>query len=259
RRSVLRWRAVGGLLHPPGGTAAGSHLSAGDLTVMAGENPRPGESAGQVNRLESHGGAGDVVQARDVHGGVHFHQSLVPFAVTPQQLPGPPQGFVNRDTELTYLAKLALERSDAPRILIITGTAGVGKTSLVLRCAHSVRDQFPDGQLYTNLRGYDPGTPATPDHVLAGFLRDLGVPAQAVPATLEDRAALYRSILADRRVLLVLDNAATVSQVRPLLPGVSGCLVMVTSRSRLAGLVAREGARRLYLDLLPQDDAIALL
>lgn len=199
------------------------------------------------------------MQARDVHGGVHFHQSLVPFAVTPRQLPGPPQGFVNRDTELAYLAKLALEQSDAPRILIITGTAGVGKTSLVLRCAHSVRDQFPDGQLYTNLRGYDPGTPATPDHVLAGFLRDLGVPAQAIPTPLEDRAALYRSILADRRVLVVLDNAATVSQVRPLLPGVSGCLVMVTSRSRLAGLVAREGARRLYLDLLPEADAVALL
>lgn len=212
-----------------------------------------------TNQLESQGGTGDVVQARDVHGGVHFHQQVAAFTVTPRQLPGPARGFVNRGAELTYLASVAVGGPDAPRIVIITGTAGVGKTSLALKWAHAIVDRFPDGQLYTNLRGYDPGPPATPEQVLGAFLRDLGVPARAVPTALDDRAALFRSILAGRRVLVVLDNAATVAQVRPLLPGAAGCLVIVTSRSRLSGLVAREGARRLQLDLLSEADAVELL
>lgn len=221
--------------------------------------PDPDPAGGHVNRLGPLGGVGDVVQARDVHGGIHFHQTLPSFVVTPRQLPGPPQGFVNRQTELAYLTSLALGDPDTPRVVIITGTAGVGKTTLALRCAHHVADRFPDGHLYTNLRGYDPGSPADPWHVLGGFLRALGVPARALPAELEDRAALYRSILADRRVLVLLDNAATVRQVRPLIPGARGCLVIVTSRSQLSGLVAREGARRLQLDLLSESDAVALL
>jgi tetratricopeptide (TPR) repeat protein len=147
----------------------------------------------------------------------------------------------------------------AAAVTVVTGTAGVGKTSLVLHWAHSVRDRFPDGQLYVNLRGYDPGQPAVPEQVLDRFLRDLGVPATAVPALLEDRASLYRSLLAPRRMLVVLDNAATTGQVRPLLPGTARSLVVVTSRSRLSGLVARDGAVRLGLDILREDDAVALL
>lgn len=227
--------------------------------MRADQPPGPDQPTAHANRLEADSGTGDVVQARDVHGGVHFHQSLEPFAITPRQLPGPPHGFVNRDTELGHLARMVIGGADAPRVIVITGTAGVGKTSLALRCAHSVRDRFPDGQLYTNLRGYDPGSPATPEQVLSGFLRDVGVPARAIPAALEDRAALFRSILAGRQLLIVFDNAATVGQVRPLLPGEPGCLVIVTSRSRLSGLVAREGARRLQLDLLSEEDAVALL
>ncbi|QSB13103.1 tetratricopeptide repeat protein [Natronosporangium hydrolyticum] len=227
--------------------------------MPADDQTEPEPSVEHLNRLETDGGAGDVVQARDVHGGVHFHQSLPPFPVTPRQLPGPPHGFVNRQSELIQLAKVAVDEAGAPRLVIIAGTAGVGKTSLALRWAHTVRSQFPDGQLYTNLRGYDPGTPATPDHVLGGFLRALGVPARALPSGVDDRAALYRSILADRRVLVLLDNAATAGQLRPLLPGAAGCLTVVTSRSRLSGLVAREGARRLQLDLLSEDDAVELL
>lgn len=221
--------------------------------------PEPGDVEGHLNRLDLTGGAGDVVQARDVHGGVHFHQTSVPFVVTPRQLPGAPRGFVNRETELAYLASLALREADAAGIVVVTGTAGVGKTSLALRCAHNLADHYPDGHLYANLRGYDPGTPVEPAHVLRAFLRALGVPARAVPTDLESRAALYRSILAGRRVLVLLDNAATVSQVRPLLPGTRGSLVIVTSRNRLSGLMAREGARRLQLDLLNEDDAVALL
>ena len=200
------------------------------------------------------------MQARDVRGGVHFHQaSAESFEVTPRQLPGPAQGFINRDTELAVLAEIMTGGGDGPLVIVITGTAGVGKTSLALRWAHRVPHRFPDGQLYANLRGYDPGPPATAEQILGRFLRDLGVPARAIPTSEEDRATLYRSILAGRRVLLVLDNAATVSQVRPLLPGAPESLVVVTSRSRLSGLVAREGAHRVQLDLLTEDDAVALL
>ncbi|MBE1489019.1 ATP-binding protein [Plantactinospora soyae] len=218
--------------------------------------------AHQVNRSELTGPA-DLVQARDVHGGVHFHGSEREASEPPpRQLPGDVRGFVNRLDELSVLdLVLTDEQGNAPdlTLFVIAGTAGVGKTSLALRWAHSVRDRFPDGQLYVNLRGYDPGAPVTPAQVLDRFLRALGVPATAIPPDPEDRAALYRSRIADRRVLVVLDNAATVGQVRPLLPGTDSCLVIVTSRSRLSGLVARDGGRRLTLRVLPEDDAVALL
>jgi tetratricopeptide (TPR) repeat protein len=227
--------------------------------MPAEEPPESGGDTRHVNRLDSEGGTGDVVQARDVHGGVHFHQQPESFDVTPRQLPGPAHGFVNRDSELAYLAEVVTGGGDESLVIVITGTAGVGKTSLALRWAHSVHDRFPGGQLYANLRGYDPGQPLTAEQILGRFLRDLGVPARAVPTTLDDRASLYRSILADRQLLIVLDNAATVGQVRPLLPGTPSCLVVVTSRSRLSGLVAREGAHRLRMDLLGEEDAVALL
>jgi hypothetical protein len=124
---------------------------------------------------------------------------------------------------------------------------------------HRARDAFPDGQLYINLRGYDPGEPVTPDEALARFMRSLGVAEGNVPADADERAARYRSLLDGRRMLIVLDNAANVGQVRQLLPGVPSCIVVVTSRDALTGLIARHGARRLALDLLPAGDAAALL
>ncbi|OPF74246.1 hypothetical protein VT50_0226965 [Streptomyces antioxidans] len=144
-------------------------------------------------------------------------------------------------------------------VYVITGTAGAGKTSLALRWAHAVRDRFPDGQLYVNLRGYDPGEPVTAQQVLHGFLAALGVRPRTIPHNLDDAAGLYRSLLAERRMLVVLDNAATVSQVRPLLPGSTGSLTLVTSRSRLSGLAIRDGARRITLGTLPEPEAVALL
>lgn len=180
----------------------------------------------------------------------------------PAQLPSETRAFVGRMAELAELDALLadLDADIGPvGIAAISGTAGVGKTALAMRWAHRVAERFPDGQLYLDLRGYDVEQPVTPGDALATLLRALGVDGAAIPYEQAERAATYRSLLAGRRVLVVLDNAATTAQVRPLLPGSAPCLVVVTSRDSLAGLVAREGARRLELDLLPLDAAIALL
>ena len=180
----------------------------------------------------------------------------------PRQLPGDVRGFVNRSTELRRLNAVLTGDSDEPRVVsihVITGMAGVGKTSLALHWAHQVWESFPGGQLYTNLRGYDPGFPVTPLEALNGFLMALQMPAGAIPTDVESAAALYRSLLAGRQMLVILDNAATVEQVRPLLPGTAGCLVLVTSRSQLSGLAVRDGARRLTLRTLPEPEAVTLL
>jgi DNA-binding SARP family transcriptional activator/Tfp pilus assembly protein PilF len=186
-----------------------------------------------------------------------------PELLVPRQLPAPVAHFAGRAAELTALTQL-LDRADRqtpPTVVIsaIGGTAGVGKTALAVSWAHQVAGRFPDGQLYVNLRGYDPGQPVPPGDALAGFLRAQGMAGQDIPVELEERAARYRSLLSGRRLLVILDNAGSVQQVRPLLPGAPGCMVLVTSRDSLAGLVARDGARRLELDLLPQAEAVGLL
>jgi len=149
----------------------------------------------------------------------------------------------------------------APAAVIsaVSGTGGVGKTALAVHWAHRAAERFPDGQLHVNLRGYDPAGPVTAADALGGFLRALGVPGPDIPPGEDQRAARYRSLLAGQRMLIVLDNASSVEQVRPLLPGTPGCAALVTSRDALAGLVARNGAARLDLDLLPMDEAVALL
>jgi DNA-binding SARP family transcriptional activator/Tfp pilus assembly protein PilF len=180
----------------------------------------------------------------------------------PRELPADVAGFTGRARELAQLDGL-LNAADAevgaPAIAVVTGTAGVGKTALALRWAHRALAVFPEGQLYVDLRGYDPDQPIAPGDALAGFLRALGVAERDVPARVDERATRFRTLLADRRVLVVLDNAATEEQVRPLLPGSSSCAVLVTSRDALAGLVARHGARRIELDLFAPDDALGLL
>ena len=179
----------------------------------------------------------------------------------PAQLPHDVPGFTGRELELAALASIAAGQENAAVVIsAIDGIAGVGKTALAVHFAHRVAAGFPDGQLFVNLRGFDPDQPPlAPADVLAGFVRALGADSSQAPRDLDELAAVYRSLLNGRRVLVVLDNAASAGQVRPLLPGMAGCLAIVTSRNTLSGLAARDGARRLTLDLLPPGDAVTLI
>ena len=181
----------------------------------------------------------------------------------PRQLPAAAANFTGRTAELEALAWMLDDAVGcAPgmaAITVIGGTAGVGKTALAVQWAHLVSGRFPDGQLYVDLRGYDPDQPMRATDAVAGFLRALGVRGQDLPPEQDERAARYRSLVAGKQVLVILDNAGLVEQVRPLLPGSASCAVLVTSRDSLAGLVARDGARRLELELLKSADAISLL
>jgi DNA-binding SARP family transcriptional activator len=182
----------------------------------------------------------------------------------PRELPAAVACFTGRAAELRALTGL-LDQAGAggPGTVVISaigGTAGVGKTALALHWAHQVAGSFPDGQLYVNLRGYDPtGTPAAPEAAIRGFLDALGVPPGRIPPAPEAQAGLYRSLLAGKRMLIVADNARDERQVRPLLPASPASLVLVTSRNRLDGLAAADGARVLTLDVLTREEAADML
>jgi tetratricopeptide (TPR) repeat protein len=185
-----------------------------------------------------------------------------PEVAMPRQLPASVAGFAGRAGELEALTSL-LEDAALPGgtvvVSAIDGTAGIGKTALAVQWAHQVAGRFPDRQLYVNLRGFDPaGPPVTPAEAVRGFLDAFEVPAARIPASLESQAALYRSLLAGRRVLVLLDNAHDAGQVRPLLPGSPGSSVVVTSRNRLISLIA-DGARPLSVGLFTDTDARQLL
>jgi DNA-binding SARP family transcriptional activator len=183
-----------------------------------------------------------------------------PTATVPAQLPPPAAAFIGRHGQLTWLDELlAGEAGLALVIAAVAGSAGVGKTALAVRWAHRVRDRFPDGQMFVDLRGFTAGEPVRPIDALTGFLAALGVAPEHRPVHLEQAGSLYRSMLAGRRMLVVLDNAASVEQVRPLLPGEPGCFVLITSRDRLGGLIARDGAQPFRLDPLSPDEAGELL
>ena len=176
----------------------------------------------------------------------------------PRQLPAVVYGFTGRDDQLAQLDELLGE--PGVRIAAVSGTAGVGKTALAVHWAHRVADQFPDGLLYTDLRGFDTNTsPLSPEAVARSFLAALGAQPARLPVGFEELIALYRSTLATKRVLLLLDNAHDAAQVRPLLPGMPGGVVVITSRNRLAGLVATNGARSVKLDLLAPAAARTML
>ncbi|MFC7759528.1 ATP-binding protein [Catellatospora bangladeshensis] len=202
------------------------------------------------HRLDTHpAGPGRGAAARPVSG-------------RPQQLPLAVPGFVGRSAELALLDGFLTGPADRPAgvdIATVSGMAGVGKTTLALHWAHRTLHRFPDGQLYLNLRGYDDGDAVNPADALVTFLEALGVPIGRIPSSTDARTGLYRSLLADRRMLVVLDNARDAAQVRPLLPGAGRCAVLVTSRDQLAGLAAAEAARPLTLDVLTEPESRNLL
>ncbi|GAA2789322.1 AfsR/SARP family transcriptional regulator [Crossiella cryophila] len=176
----------------------------------------------------------------------------------PVQLPPAPAGFTGRSAELAWLNRL-VGMADGPRIAVLAGTAGVGKSALALTWAQRAAAEFPDGQLYASLRGFDPEhAPVDPAEVLRHFLVALGVRPESVPAEFDERLALYRSTIAGRRMLVLLDDAHDSDQVRPLLP-TSGAFTVVTSRRRLDGLVVTNGARVLPLDTLSMADTVQLI
>lgn len=187
--------------------------------------------------------------------------SGVPDWPVPRQLPADSVRFVGRSAQVAELDALLRSDGAAPGgvVVVLSGTAGIGKTALAVHWAHRVAAHFPDGQLHVNLQGYAPdGAPLDPARVVRGFLDAFGVAAERVPVGVPAQVGLYRSLLAGRRVLVVLDNARDAEQVRPLLPGSPTCLTVVTSRDELSSLVV-EGAHRLALDLLPAEEARQLL
>ncbi|MEV4052342.1 tetratricopeptide repeat protein [Amycolatopsis sp. NPDC049688] len=223
------------------------------------DEPEHGHGPGSVRNEVPGTVAGSVVQAGSI-------RQLV-LAAPREQLPVPRllppavRDFAGRDDQLARLDELlpGETRAAATVISAVDGTAGVGKTTLAVQWAHRVEHHFPDGTLFADLRGYGPSAPVHPSSVLTSFLRVLGIEEDRLPAALDAQVSLYRSLLAGRRVLVLLDNAGSAEQVRPLLPGAAGCLVLVTSRASLTGLLVAEAASQLTLDLFSQEEAHVLL
>ncbi|WP_433263376.1 ATP-binding protein [Actinosynnema sp. CS-041913] len=221
------------------------------------ESAPKGATANEVNAVV----LGAAVQAETISGGVHLHVPASPARLVPRQLPARPRAFTGRDTELATLTA-AVDGGVRATVAIsaIGGMGGIGKTSLALHWAHENRDRFPDGQLYVNLRGFDPADkPLEPAVAVRGFLDALHVAPASIPSDLDARTALYRTLVADRRLLVVLDNAVDEEQVTPLLPGSETCTVLVTSRHTLEGLATAYGARLMSLDVLAADAAEQVL
>lgn len=205
--------------------------------------------------------SGPVIQAHHIQGGVHFHPQPAPAAdgqpAAPRQLLPVPPYFIGRDSELAILERLVRQPRKSPALVVISGPAGVGKTALASRWLGSRAENFPDGQLYADLRGHSSsGEPVSPGEILGRFLRALG--AAQIPAGLGEQAALWRSYTSGLRLAVMLDNAVSAAQVRPLLTGAAGSLVAVTSRLRLTGLGV-DGADFLQLEVLAAADAVELL
>jgi DNA-binding SARP family transcriptional activator len=235
-------------------TTAGPNASAG---MNAETNAGPNASAGM--NAETNASPGKDTDS-DTDAGKYSRTAVAPV---PRQLPADAPCFVGRRAELSTLDRLPEQAAGAAGTVVISaigGTAGVGKTALAVHWAHRAARWFPDGQLYVDLRGFGPTEePMTPAEAVRLLLDGLGVAPERVPAELDAGTALYRSLLADKKMLVLLDNAHDTGQLRPLLPAAPGCLVLVTSRNQLTGLAATHGARLLALDVLTDAEALELL
>jgi tetratricopeptide (TPR) repeat protein len=220
------------------------------------------DRAGAYNRVDGTA-VGSVVQAGTVHQVVLPQQPIPEQPLVPRHLPPAIRSFVGRADKVAVLDAFLNaghgDTSGSVVIVAVDGTAGVGKTCLVVWWAHRAQHCFPDGTLFADLGGHGPGASVDPSVVLALFIQALGVPGGRVPDGLGAQIGMYRSLLAGRRVLVVLDNVVDADQVRPLLPGSAGCLVLVTSRAALTGLVVAEGAHRIVLDLFTASEARELV
>jgi hypothetical protein len=227
------------------------HVTAiGDPSAERGHSEMPDVRSGHGNEIRD-GDFWSVVQARDIYGGIYIHYNE-PIVPTPRQLP-PPVELSGRSRDMA-----ALDRVSAGRTVVISGPPGIGKTALAVRWGHARTEHYPDGQLFADLHGHAADGPAMPSEILGRFLRALGIRPQSVPAELAELTALYRSVTSDRRVFVVLDDAVSAAQVRPLLPASPHGLAVITSRWRLASLVA-EGARNIQLGRLEPSAAFDLL
>ncbi|WP_410666189.1 ATP-binding protein [Amycolatopsis sp. lyj-84] len=204
---------------------------------------------------------GNAIQARDV-GTIVLKQAGRP-PVVPQQLPSASPLFTGRETEmerLTAVLEHELGKGSTVVISALSGAGGIGKTWLALHWAHLHQDRFPDGQLFVDLRGFDPSDDPMPPHeAVRGFLDALGVASDTIPAEPSAQVGLYRSLVATRQMLIVLDNARDSDHITPLLPGGSRCTVLVTSRDQMAGLIARHSARPITVEALDEQQSHALL
>ncbi len=245
-----------------------------------GNGQRPVPAAGQAvpavgQPVPGHGqepahdqGAADGQEAADRQprpAGRQEHAGALPLRpwLVPRQLPATPAQFIDRAAELAKLDDLTAQTAEPDgeaQVRAVVGLPGVGKSALATVWAHRAAGHFPDGQLYVNLKGFGPAArPVLSEQAIRGFLQALGVPSAEIPESPDAQAALYRSVLAGKRVLVVLDNARDADQVRPLLPGSGRCAVLITSRARLDGLVATVGARILTLDVMSEAESRELI
>ncbi|MEU3454501.1 BTAD domain-containing putative transcriptional regulator [Micromonospora sp. NPDC006766] len=224
------------------------------LADELGLEPGPYLAAAQLRVLRR-----EVPVGKPPSGAVANLAAREPSQVVPAQLPPGPASFVGREQHLARLDEVLLDPTPGARAVVLSGTAGVGKSALALQWAHRSVDRFPGGQLYLDLRGRAGRNELSPSAALGMLLRSLSVPAADVPARCQEAANLYRSMLAGRRVLVLLDDAVSVDQVRPLLSGCSTSAVVITSRDHLVGLVARDGVQPVPVDLFTPEESRALL
>lgn len=204
------------------------------------------------------GSADSVIQARDIYGNVIVGGNGLTLR-TPHQTPPDVSHFTDRDGYLSRIDELALGADQPTAVITLVGAAGIGKTALAVHWAHRRAERFGDGVLFINMQGYSRDPEIGADQALEAFLRAMGVSSEAIPSSLEEKSALYRSTLYGRRMLIVLDNARSADQVRPLLPGSPPCVVLITSRSRLSALSSHDGAHRVQLAPLPLAESVELL